>query len=74
MTVELFGGNKKHKFSITQFYDGKGISYQITQRYDNIGYPDDDYSDELRHVFGFVQLTEDDLIFIIRKIRSRKHE
>ena len=74
MTTELFGGNKKHKFSLTSFYDGKGVSYQITQRYVDMGYPDDDYSDELRHVFGFVQLTEDDLIFIIRKIRSRKHE
>ena len=67
MTTQIIKESKKKGFTVTEFFDGKGLKYQITQRYDK------DFTnknDEYKHIFGFVCLTKEHIQYILKQIEK----
>lgn len=62
MTTELI---QNKKFTLTRFWAGKEVQYQITQRYTSKN--EDTW---VRNIFGYVHLSKKDMVKILRKIEK----
>ena len=65
MTTRIISDKDKKGFVVTEFFDGQKLKYQITQRYDDF---EDNCEDKSKQVFGYVQLSKNDLKYILKKI------
>ena len=73
MTTKIIDESEKKSYTVTQFCSGKGkVKYQITQTYAKMGLEDFGMKDELRHIFGFVQLSKKDLKYILEQIEKNE--
>lgn len=52
-------------FNLTRFWGGKELLYQITQRY-----KDKTEDDSTRNIFGYVQVSKQDLEEMLRRINK----
>ena len=68
MTTQIIKESKRRKFSVTQFCAGKGkLKYQITQKYE-----EGNANDEIRHYYGYVHLSKQDLVHILEQIEKEE--
>ena len=70
MSTEIIGETKKRNYTVTRYWDGKRVMYQITQRYKK-PFHSGDWSSRY---YGYVQLSRKDIEFIVKKIREKEKE
>ena len=67
MTTQIIDEEDSMGFTLTRFWGGKKVMYQITQRYKNkTGSP------EMKQMFGHVHVSKEDLEEMLRRINAEK--
>lgn len=72
MSTDLINEDEKKGYTLTRFWGGNGVKYQITQEYKTLA--KDDSQEYLRTIIGDVCVTESDLRYMLSVIEKDKQQ